>query len=159
MDEAAEMSDRVGIVDHGKLLALDTPSSLIRGLPGRTTLEVAVTLDGTPAEELLAALGALDGVERAERVAAAQGGPAAFAGGPPGMGGPPGPPPGAGPPDGAGGPRELRARLYVAGDAPLMVAPVAGAGQPTRRHELTEVSIGTPSLEDVFIHLTGRALR
>ena len=26
MDEAAEMSDRVGIVDHGKLLALDTPS-------------------------------------------------------------------------------------------------------------------------------------
>ena len=39
-----------------------------------------------------------------------------------------------------------------------MVAPVAGlvAG---RKAELTEVSIGTPSLEDVFIHLTGRALR
>ncbi len=158
MDEAATLADRVGIMDHGKLLALDSPEALTRGLPGRTTLEVAVTLDGTPAEELLAALGALEGVERVERVAAAQGGPAAFAGGPPGMGGPPGPPPGAGPPDGAGGPRELRARLYVAGDAPLMVAPVAGlvAG---RKAELTEVSIGTPSLEDVFIHLTGRALR
>jgi ABC-2 type transport system ATP-binding protein len=90
---------------------------------------VAVTLDGTPAEELLAALGALEGVERVERVAVAQ--------------------------DGA---RELRARLYVAGDAPLMVAPVAAVvGQ--RKAELTEVSIGTPSLEDVFIHLTGRALR
>jgi ABC-2 type transport system ATP-binding protein len=158
MDEAATLADRVGIMDHGKLLALDSPEALTRGLPGRTTLEVTVTLDGTPAEELLAALGALDGVERAERVAAAQGGPAAFAGGPPGMGGPPGPPPGAGPPDGDGGPRELRARLYVAGDAPLMVAPVA-AVVSRRKAELTEVSIGTPSLEDVFIHLTGRALR
>ena len=57
-----------------------------------------------------------------------------------------------------GGPRELRARLYVAGDAPLMVAPVAGLVS-RRKAELTEVSIGTPSLEDVFIHLTGRALR
>jgi ABC-2 type transport system ATP-binding protein len=162
MDEAAELADRVGIMDHGKLLALDSPEALTRGLPGRTTLEVAVGLsDPAPTEELLAALGALDGVERVERVGAAQGGPAAFAGGPPGMGGPPGtagPPPGAGPPDGDGGPRELRARLYVAGDAPLMVAPVA-AVVSQRKAELTDVSIGTPSLEDVFIHLTGRALR
>ena len=132
-------ADRVGIMDHGKLLALDSPEALTRGLPGRTTLEVTVTLDGTPAEELLAALGALDGVERAERVAAARraGRPAhrvpATA-------------------DGAGGPREPRARLYVAGDA-LMVAPVAAAVS-RRKAELTEVSIGTPSLEDVFIHLT-----
>ena len=42
MDEAAEMADRVGIVDHGKLLALDTPSSLIRGLSGQSVLEVTV---------------------------------------------------------------------------------------------------------------------
>jgi ABC-2 type transport system ATP-binding protein len=28
-----------------------------------------------------------------------------------------------------------------------------------RKAELTDVTIGTPSLEDVFIHLTGRALR
>jgi hypothetical protein len=39
-----------------------------------------------------------------------------------------------------------------------MVAPVAAAVS-RRKAELTEVSIGTPSLEDVFIHLTGRALR
>jgi ABC-2 type transport system ATP-binding protein len=130
MDEAAELADRVGIMDHGKLLALDNPDALTRGLPGRTTLEVAVGLpDPAPTEELLADLGALEGVERVERVAAAQ--------------------------DGA---RELRARLYVAGDAPLMVAPVA-AVVAGRKAELTEVSIGTPSLEDVFIHLTGRALR
>ncbi|HJW59101.1 MAG TPA: ABC transporter ATP-binding protein, partial [Actinomycetota bacterium] len=73
-------------------------------------------------------------------------------------GGPPGPPPGAGPPDGDGGPRELRARLYVAGDAPLMVAPVAALVSQCKA-QLTDVTIGTPSLEDVFIHLTGRALR
>jgi ABC-2 type transport system ATP-binding protein len=131
MDEAAELADRVGIMDHGKLLALDTPAALTRGLPGRTTLEVAVALDGTPAEELVAQLGELDGVERVERVAAA--GPAAP-------------------------PSELRARLYLLGEAPAMVAPVA---ELVIRHraQLTDVTIGAPSLEDVFIALTGRALR
>jgi ABC-2 type transport system ATP-binding protein len=125
MDEAATLADRVGIMDHGRLLALDTPAALTRGLPGRTTLEVALTVDGTPAEELLAELGTLDGVERVEQVAA-QG--------------------------------EVRARLYLAGEAPLLVAPVASvvAGH---RAQLTEVTIGTPSLEDVFIALTGRTLR
>jgi ABC-2 type transport system ATP-binding protein len=130
MDEAAELADRVGIMDHGKLLALDTPAALTRGLPGRTTLEVAVALDGTPADDLLAELGALDGVERVEPVAAAD----------------------------ADGQRELRARLYLAGDAPLLVAPVA-AVVAGHQAQLTDVTIGAPSLEDVFITLTGRALR
>jgi ABC-2 type transport system ATP-binding protein len=164
MDEAAELADRVGIMDHGKLLALDTPDALTRGLPGQTTLEVAIALsDGTLPEDLLTALGALNGVERVERVEAAHAGPAAFAGGWPGANGPPGMPPSgpprpAGRPEGIGGPRELRARLYVTGDAPLMVAPVARL-LADRKAELTDVTIGTPSLEDVFIHLTGRALR
>ena len=131
MDEAAELADRVGIMDHDKLLALDTPAALTRGLPGRTTLEVAVTLDGTGPDALLAELGELDGVERVEQVAAA-GLPAAG--------------------------RELRARLYLAGDAPLLVAPVA-AVVASHRAQLTDVTIGEPSLEDVFIALTGRALR
>jgi hypothetical protein len=39
-----------------------------------------------------------------------------------------------------------------------MVAPVA-ALVSQRMAQLTDVTIGTPSLEDVFIHLTGRALR
>jgi ABC-2 type transport system ATP-binding protein len=54
--------------------------------------------------------------------------------------------------------RELRARLYMADDAPLMVAPVA-ALVAEYRAQLTDVTIGTPSLEDVLIQLTGRALR
>ena len=40
----------------------------------------------------------------------------------------------------------------------LMVAPVA-ALVSQRKAQLTDVTIGTPSLEDVFIALTGRALR
>src|SRR5688572_11458130 len=42
MDEAAALTDRVGIMDHGKLLALDTPTALTRSLPGSATLEVDV---------------------------------------------------------------------------------------------------------------------
>jgi ABC-2 type transport system ATP-binding protein len=153
MDEAAELADRVGIMDHGKLLALDTPAALTRGLPGRTTLEVAVTLDGTPADALLTELGALGGVERVEQVTAA-------AGGPPGGGAPGGGLPGrvAAGPGAAGARRELRARLYLAGDAPQLVAPVA-ALVAEHRAQLTDVAIGAPSLEDVFIALTGRTLR
>jgi len=156
MDEAATLADRVGIMDHGRLLALDTPAALTRGLPGRTTLEIAVALDGTPPGDLLAELGALDGVERVEQVAAA--GPPG--GGPPmggAVGGPPAGPPG-GPPAAAVAQRELRARLYLAGDAPLLVAPVA-AVVADHQAQLTDVTIGAPSLEDVFIALTGRALR
>jgi ABC-2 type transport system ATP-binding protein len=159
MDEAAELADRVGIMDHGRLLALDTPAALTRGLPGRTTLEVAMALsEATPPEDLLAALAALDGVERVEQVAAAQSGPPPPAGSGGGWPGMTGPPPAGGGPDGDGRPRELRARLYVSGDAPLTVAPVATL-LAERRAELTDVTIGTPSLEDVFINLTGRALR
>src|SRR5437764_3866681 len=32
MDEAADLCDRVGIVDHGRLLALDPPAALTRGM-------------------------------------------------------------------------------------------------------------------------------
>jgi ABC-2 type transport system ATP-binding protein len=51
-----------------------------------------------------------------------------------------------------------RFRIYVTGEAAAFVAPVAqainGAGG-----RLTDARLGEPNLEDVFIHLTGRALR
>ena len=123
MDEAAKLADRVGIVDHGKLLALDTPGGAdVAGCPaGRPWRWRSPWMH--PRRGAAGRPRRLEGVERVERVAAARG-PAAFAGDPPGMGGPPGPPPGAGPPDGAGGPGA--AGPAASPYAPLMVAPVAG---------------------------------
>jgi ABC-2 type transport system ATP-binding protein len=133
MDEAAALADRVGIMDHGRLLALDTPEALIRSLPGKTTLEIGSgPVDDATAAAVQASLEALPEVERVERLQA--------------------------PPSLDAQPTELRVRLYVAGDAPLLAAPVTAA---LAGHDLalTDVRLGIPSLEDVFIELTGRTLR
>jgi ABC-2 type transport system ATP-binding protein len=126
MNEATELADRVAIMDHGKLLAIDTPDALVRGLPGGTTLELSTgALDGRHLDELVDALGALPGVESVESDAAAGG---------------------------------LHLRLYVSGGAPLLVGPAA-ALLAERGLDLADVTLGSASLEDVFINLTGRALR
>jgi ABC-2 type transport system ATP-binding protein len=39
MDEADRLCDRIAIVDHGKLVALDTPMALKRTVPGSTVIE------------------------------------------------------------------------------------------------------------------------
>jgi ABC-2 type transport system ATP-binding protein len=126
MDEAAALTDRVGIMDHGKLLALDTPAALTRSLPGSATLEVDVerAADDTD-DDVLTALAKLSAAERVEPVADA----------------------------GA-----LRARIYLSGDAAALVGPVSDT-LTARRARLTGVRIGEPSLEDVFLSLTGRELR
>lgn len=164
MDEAAELSDRVGIMDHGKLLALDTPAALTKSLPGSATLDLTVHFAETDAaDDVLKALSEVDNVEKAEQVA--MGGPAGGTGGFPGGfgafggfsgGAPDGPP-------GAGGPplvetQDLRVRLYLTTDPAALLGPVSQllAGRNAR---LTAVNLGEPSLEDVFIHLTGRDLR
>jgi ABC-type multidrug transport system ATPase subunit len=43
MDEADKLCDRIAIVDHGKLVALDSPHALKASIPGRAA--EAVTLD------------------------------------------------------------------------------------------------------------------
>jgi ABC-2 type transport system ATP-binding protein len=129
MEEATALADRVGIMDHGHLLALDTPQALTRSLPGSTTLDLVTSGsngDGDGAAEL-EALGRLAGVEKVERVE-------------------------------GGDPGTVRVRVYVAGEAPMMVAPVATT-LADLGISLNDVRLGEPSLEDVFISLTGRALR
>jgi ABC-2 type transport system ATP-binding protein len=166
MDEATELCDRVGIMDHGKLLALDTPDALTSIVPGESTLEIGIEPDGAgPAgmDGLVAALRQLPGVERVEPVqrGGAGGAPPGFppggfpGGGPPGFvpGGGPGGPPGS--PNGAA-PRHLR--LYCEGDAASLVSPVVRT-LGDRGANLVDLQLGRPSLEDVFIHLTGRGLR
>src|SRR4029078_5430230 len=39
MDEAEKLCDRIAIVDHGHLVALDSPLKLKASLPGRNVLE------------------------------------------------------------------------------------------------------------------------
>ncbi len=41
MDEADKLCDRIAIVDHGKLVALDTPHNLKTAVPGQNVLEVS----------------------------------------------------------------------------------------------------------------------
>jgi ABC-2 type transport system ATP-binding protein len=132
MHEAATLADRVGIMDHGKLLALDTPEALMRSLPGSSTLELTIQAhNGDAREQLLGALTTLPDVERVEPLQ-----------------------------DGAldGQAAELRVRLYVSGEAPQLVGPAATL-LAERGLTLTGVELGAPTLEDVFIHLTGRTLR
>ncbi len=153
MDEATTLADRVGIMDHGKLLAMDRPDALTALVPGRSTLAITIALgpgtaDATgptggapgetgrvprqtsatpgPFDALVGALTALGGIERVERVA----GPGA----------------------------DFRLRLYCSSEAATMVAAVV---QLTTAHGATvgDLRLGEPSLEDVFIHLTGRELR
>ncbi|MGZ4430240.1 MAG: ABC transporter ATP-binding protein [Gaiellales bacterium] len=156
MDEATALAERVGIMDHGRLLALDAPQALTRSLPGSTTLDLALAIgDDGRAGTVIDALAGLRGVERVERIEREDGweGAGADDAAQPSAGYAPARAEAA---DGARGP--LRVRLYVSGDAPLMLAPVA---ELLARHGITlsDVKIGEPSLEDVFIELTGRALR
>jgi ABC-2 type transport system ATP-binding protein len=153
MDEASELADRVGIMDRGKLLALDTPEALTRSLPGSQTLDVTVALGDEDPGDFLGALAKLEGVEKVEKVAARGNGAGPGGGWPSQAGGPPPGPPQNTPSDGT-----LHARLYVTREAPTLLLPLAQlVGQ--RGVGLTDVGIGKPSLEDVFISLTGKALR
>lgn len=127
MDEATELTDRVGIMDHGQLLALDTAAALTRALPGGATLDLTVACAPADTPEQVAdALSGLAGVERVERLGA--------------------------------GEADVRMRLYLTGEGAAYIPPVAEllAGRAAR---LSAVSLGEPSLEDVFLSLTGRDLR
>jgi ABC-2 type transport system ATP-binding protein len=138
MDEAAALADRVGIMDRGKLLALDTPEALMRSVPSGSTIELTTAArDPETGERIVAALGALPSVEGAEKIGASPTGD---------------------PGEAAAGNGDLRVRLYVTGDAPLLVAPAA-AVLAEHGSSLADVKLGAPTLEDVFIHLTGRTLR
>ncbi len=45
MDEAERLCDRVGVVDHGKLIAIGTPRELISSLGGKEVIEVTLAAD------------------------------------------------------------------------------------------------------------------
>ncbi len=118
MEEADRLCHRVAIMDHGKILALDTPAALKRGIGADTIVTVRAAAD----PEQLAAVLARDvaGVERA-RVA-----------------------------DGA-------VQLDVSGGQRLVQQIVLAAERAGA--DILDLSITEPTLETVFITLTGRELR
>lgn len=152
MDEAAQLADRVGIMDHGKLLALDTPDALTRGLSGRTTLDVTITPSPTESQaNLLTACEQLSGVDRVEPVAMESAvSSASDAAVPDQMSRPE--------EQGPAGTEQIRLRLYLTGQAASVIGDVAQL-VASRGGQLADIRVGMPSLEDVFIHLTGRGLR
>jgi len=118
MEEADQLCDRVAIMDHGKILALDTPAAL-KGSTGADTI-VTVRTAGDPQKlgELLSQ--DIEGVTRT-RIA-----------------------------DG-------KLELHMQGGDRLVPRIVLAAERGG--FELSDVSIAEPTLETVFISLTGKELR
>ncbi len=64
MDEAERLVDRLAIIDHGRLLVLDTPDALKRQYGQGDVLEMTLKPDGCTPEAVLSALGALGSAAR-----------------------------------------------------------------------------------------------
>jgi ABC-2 type transport system ATP-binding protein len=117
MDEADKLCDRIAIVDHGKLVALDSPLKLKASIPGNNILEVSFS--GIPEGwiDTLKNLADVEEVKADEHV---------FRIG------------------SNNGPRTTSELLEVA----------RGAGV-----QITSLSVQSTTLDDVFVHYTGRQLR
>jgi ABC-2 type transport system ATP-binding protein len=117
MDEADKLCDRIAIVDHGDLKALDSPMKLKASIPGKNVLDVsfssvppgwAATLEGLPHVEKVTEH---DNVFRISS---------------------------------ANGPATTLALMEAAAHANVSI---------------TSLSVQSTTLDDVFVHYTGRALR
>ena len=68
MDEAERLCDRVALVDHGKVISLDTPARLIAQLGGEHIIDFSLTEESVPLED--SALNGLPTVRSVRRNAA-----------------------------------------------------------------------------------------
>ncbi len=118
MEEAERLCDRVAIMDHGKILALDSPAALKQSIGADTIVTVKGEGDaGALAEKLEREL---EGVTRTRVI------------------------------DGG-------LELHITGAERLVPRVVAAADQAS--FELQDLSVAEPTLETVFINLTGKDLR
>jgi ABC-2 type transport system ATP-binding protein len=117
MDEADKLCDRIAIVDHGELKALDSPLKLKASIPGKNTVEVSFS-DMPPewVERLsrLPHVGEVTGTDHIFRISTTN------------------------------GPETTLAILEEAARAQVTVK---------------SLSVESTTLDDVFVHYTGRALR
>jgi ABC-2 type transport system ATP-binding protein len=118
MEEADQLCNRVAIMDHGKILALDTPTALKRSVGADTIVTVKADGDTQALADLFTT--SVDGVTRCRPI-----------------------------PGGV--------ELHVKGAERLVPRVVAAAD--AGGFSLADLSVAEPTLETVFIGLTGKELR
>ena len=118
MDEADRLCDRIAIVDHGKLVALDTPMALKASVPGSNVIEAQFEHAPADWEQQLHKLSAVTSVQH----------------------------------EGAGMYRVLTSNGSKTTTELVESAVQAGVG-------VKSLSVQNTTLDDVFVHYTGRQLR
>ncbi len=117
MDEADKLCDRIAIVDHGELKALDSPLKLKASIPGKNSLEVSFAdapADWQARVERLPGVESVTAHDNIFRIATGN------------------------------GPATTLALMELAATAGVTIG---------------SLSVQSTSLDDVFVHYTGRALR
>jgi ABC-2 type transport system ATP-binding protein len=118
MEEADRLCERVAIMDHGRILALDTPAALKQSIGADTVVTVKTGGDTSRLATLLSA--EIDGVTRTRQV-------------------------------------EGGLELHVK-DTDRLVPTIVLAAE-RGGYDLVDLSVAEPTLETVFINLTGKELR
>jgi ABC-2 type transport system ATP-binding protein len=118
MEEADQLCDRLAIMDHGRLLALGTPTELKQSVGADTIVTVSAAGDLDALGETLRV--GVPGVARVDRV-------------------------------------DSTVRLAVRGTEGVLPAVFTAAEQGG--FDVTDLSVAEPTLETVFINLTGKDLR
>ena len=114
MEEAERLCDRVAIMEHGRIIDIDTPESLVRRhCPERT---VVLDTDAADAEEIFEKIAGIESVARVER------------------------------------------RFTIRGRSEDLVSEVIQC-LSENRIRVTDFRTVLPTLEDVFLKLTGRSIR
>src|SRR5580698_85565 len=118
MDEADRLCDRIAIVDHGKLVALDSPAALKASVPGSNVIEAQFENPPTDWEQRLHGLNEVTSVQH----------------------------------EGAGMFRVLTGNGSRTTTELVEMAVAAGVA-------VKSLSVQNTTLDDVFVHYTGRQLR
>jgi ABC-2 type transport system ATP-binding protein len=117
MDEADKLCDRIAIVDHGELKALDSPLKLKASIPGKNSLEVAFANAPPDWQERIERLPGVESVSAHDNIYRIATG---------------------------SGPATTLALMELATASGVTVG---------------SLSVQSTTLDDVFVHYTGRALR
>jgi ABC-2 type transport system ATP-binding protein len=118
MEEADSVCDRIAIMDHGRILAVDTPKNLKKSIDADSIITISATGDLDALAPLL--LERVEGATRSQRL-------------------------------------DNTVRLHIKGTAGVLPRVVAVSEQ--EGFNITDLSVAEPTLETVFISLTGKELR